>query len=95
MGGKSSREEGARYRHSSPFHSTSSFSGNQFDCCSPQPSYSFARDQNYPAYGSQPYTPQKKLDKRYSTIADDYTSLEQVVNIIWFILVARLPASLL
>ncbi|KAI3813120.1 hypothetical protein L1987_17836 [Smallanthus sonchifolius] len=92
MGGRSSREEGARYRHSSSFQSTSSFSGNQFAGYSPQPSYSFPAqgDQNYAvqyaypatnsAYGSQPYRPQKKFDKRYSTIADTYTSLEQVTE---------------
>ncbi|KAL8200765.1 hypothetical protein R6Q57_012104 [Mikania cordata] len=84
MGGRSSREEGARYRHSSSFQSTSSFSGNQFAGYSPQPSYSFPAhvDQSYPATssanGSQPYIPQKKFDKRYSRIADAYTSLEQV-----------------
>ncbi|KAI7734785.1 hypothetical protein M8C21_007091, partial [Ambrosia artemisiifolia] len=31
-------------------------------------------------YGAQPYRPQKRLDKRYSTIADSYTSLEQVTE---------------
>lgn len=100
MGGKSSREEGSRYRHSSSFQSTSSFSGNQYAGYPPQSSYSFPaqRDQGYPvqeAYpqqyypapasanspsGSQPYRPQKKLDKRYSRIADSYTSLEQVTE---------------
>ncbi|XP_076896530.1 E3 ubiquitin-protein ligase RGLG2-like [Bidens hawaiensis] len=90
MGGKSSREEGSRYRHSSSFQSTS---GNQHP--SFQPSYSFPapQDQNYyigqdhaytvnnNAYGSQPnYRPQKKLDKRYSNNADSYTSLEQVTE---------------
>ncbi|KAK1438802.1 hypothetical protein QVD17_04613 [Tagetes erecta] len=80
MGGRSSREEGARYRHSSSFSGT---------CYSPQPSYSFPpqRDQNYPlqdvySVNNSPYRsqPQKKLDKRYSTIADNYTSLEQVTE---------------
>ncbi|XP_076885121.1 E3 ubiquitin-protein ligase RGLG2-like [Bidens hawaiensis] len=88
MGGKSSREEGERYRHSSSFQSTS---GNQYPANnnSFQPSYSFPapRDQSYTVnnnnntYGSQTnYRPQKRLDKRYSTIADSYTSLEQVTE---------------
>lgn len=85
MGGKNSREEAARYRHSSSFQSTSSFSNYP-----PQPSYSLPPqgDQNYPfqdpnpqQYTSLPiYTPQKKLDKKYSRIADSYNSLEQVIN---------------
>ncbi|CAI9260776.1 unnamed protein product [Lactuca saligna] len=85
MGGKNSREEAARYRHSSSFQSTSSFSNYP-----PQPSYSLPPqgDQNYPfqdpnpqQYTSLPiYTPQKKLDKRYSRIADSYNSLEQVTQ---------------
>ncbi|KVI02503.1 hypothetical protein Ccrd_019257 [Cynara cardunculus var. scolymus] len=51
MGGSSSREERARYRHSSSFQSSSSFSGNQYGGHPPQPSYSFPaqRDENYPA----------------------------------------------
>ncbi|KAJ0667797.1 putative transcription factor C2H2 family [Helianthus annuus] len=92
MGGSSSREERARYRHSSSFQSSSSFSGNQLSGYPPQPSYSFPAqgdlNYNYPvqddpissAYGSQPYRPQKKFEKRYSTIADSYTSLEQVTG---------------
>ncbi|KAK9052382.1 hypothetical protein SSX86_029011 [Deinandra increscens subsp. villosa] len=92
MGGRSSREEGAGYRHSSSFQSTPSFSGNQLDSYSPQPIYSFPSqgDQNYPvqdvypatssAYGSQPNRPQKKFEKRYSRIGDTYTSLEQVTE---------------
>ncbi|XP_024975121.1 E3 ubiquitin-protein ligase RGLG2-like [Cynara cardunculus var. scolymus] len=104
MGGSSSREERARYRHSSSFQSSSSFSGNQYGGHPPQPSYSFPaqRDENYPAQevyptypqqhygaspaaaapanGAQPHRPQKKLDKRYSRIADSYNSLEQVTE---------------
>ncbi|KAJ9564210.1 hypothetical protein OSB04_000176 [Centaurea solstitialis] len=110
MGGKSSREEGAaRYRHSSSFQSSSSFSGNQYGGGGypPQPSYSYPvqGDENYPApevypqqyygapapaaaaaaaaapsYGAQPHRPQKRLDKRYSRIADSYNSLEQVTE---------------
>nr|XP_043607597.1 E3 ubiquitin-protein ligase RGLG2-like [Erigeron canadensis] len=95
MGGKNSREEGSRYRHSSSFQSNSGYP--QF-----QPSYSFpttqAEQTSYPveeepsypstsSYGTQqqppyPYNnrPQKKLDKKYSRIADTYTSLEQVTG---------------
>ncbi|XP_071694024.1 E3 ubiquitin-protein ligase RGLG2-like isoform X2 [Rutidosis leptorrhynchoides] len=82
MGGKNSIEDSARYRHSS------SFSGNQSGGYSPnyQPSYSFSgQDNSYPviqdpyAYAN-PYGPQKKLDKKYSKIADTYTSLDQVTE---------------
>nr|XP_043617578.1 E3 ubiquitin-protein ligase RGLG2-like [Erigeron canadensis]XP_043617579.1 E3 ubiquitin-protein ligase RGLG2-like [Erigeron canadensis] len=33
-----------------------------------------------PGFGSQPNKPQKKLDRRYSRIADNYSSLEQVTE---------------
>ncbi|KAD7479561.1 hypothetical protein R6Q59_008474 [Mikania micrantha] len=33
-----------------------------------------------PAYGGPPHRPQNKFDRRYSTIADSYTSLEQVTE---------------
>ncbi|KAI3503503.1 hypothetical protein L1887_31946 [Cichorium endivia] len=80
MGGKNSREEAARYSHSSSFQSTPSFSGNQYGGYPPQQPYPAPVTPPPPAYGSQPPRPQKKLDKRYSRIADSYNSLEQVTE---------------
>ncbi|KAL4568296.1 hypothetical protein LXL04_023905 [Taraxacum kok-saghyz] len=95
-GHQHSKEEGERYMQTPSFQLTSSFSGNQYGGYPPQPSYSLPpqRDQNYPIqdpnpqqhytslpiYGTQPSRPQKKLEKRYSRIADSYNSLEQVTE---------------
>ncbi|CAH1412905.1 unnamed protein product [Lactuca virosa] len=72
MGGKSSKNskaKGGKYSQS-----TSSCSNNQYGGYPSQPSSST------PAYGAQPPKPQKKLEKRYSRIADNYNSLEQVTQ---------------
>ncbi|KAL2552458.1 E3 ubiquitin-protein ligase [Forsythia ovata] len=45
----------------------------------PPPNQSYAPAQNYGA-PSQSYAPQKKLDRRYSRIADNYNSLEEVTE---------------
>lgn len=40
-----------------------------------------------PAYGGPPHRPQNKFDRRYSTIADSYHSLEQVLSLsisLWY-----------
>ncbi|KAI3501022.1 hypothetical protein L1887_36852 [Cichorium endivia] len=61
----------------------------------PQDVHNYPVQEAYPAYpqhyhapapapapvsGGQPHRPQKKLDRRYSRIADNYTSLEQVTE---------------
>ncbi|KAI3503502.1 hypothetical protein L1887_31945 [Cichorium endivia] len=73
MGGKNSKEKRARHKHSSLFQSTSSFSGNQYGGYPSLPPPATAP----PADGVQPPRPHKKLNKRYSRIADNYNSLEQ------------------
>ncbi|CAK9180434.1 unnamed protein product [Ilex paraguariensis] len=91
MGGRSSREN--RWRQSSSFRSTSSSSFNQYQypqSLYPQENQNNHPKQVYPAYppqqynpppqnyGGRPQEPQRKLDRRYSRIADNYSSLEQV-----------------
>ncbi|KAA8548164.1 hypothetical protein F0562_004575 [Nyssa sinensis] len=90
MGGKNSRNRS--WRQSSSLRSTSSSSWNQYEY--PQPSYPQETQnyaQPYPAYPPQqyyqppqnvglPHEPQRKLDRRYSRIADNYNSLEEVTE---------------
>ncbi|CAK9180435.1 unnamed protein product [Ilex paraguariensis] len=93
MGGRSSREN--RWRQSSSFRSTSSSSFNQYQypqSLYPQENQNNHPKQVYPAYppqqynpppqnyGGRPQEPQRKLDRRYSRIADNYSSLEQVTE---------------
>ncbi|CAI9111150.1 OLC1v1011294C4 [Oldenlandia corymbosa var. corymbosa] len=48
------------------------------------PSYAPPQPQSYPSqnhgHRAQPHAPQRKLDRRYSRIADDYRSLEEVTE---------------
>ncbi|KAF6137225.1 hypothetical protein GIB67_030989 [Kingdonia uniflora] len=82
MGGKISKS----YRHSSSFGSSSSSRSNQGY---PQSPYA-SQDQNSTPgqtyapppqnYGPQASAPKKKLERKYSRIADNYQSLEQVTE---------------
>ncbi|KAK2969753.1 hypothetical protein RJ640_028033 [Escallonia rubra] len=92
MGGRSSRE--GSWRQSPSFSSSSAW--NQYDnpqTSYPQETEESHRyAQPYPAYPPQHYPPephnyggrinepQRKLDRRYSRIADDYRSLEEVTQ---------------
>ncbi|GMP30209.1 hypothetical protein CsSME_00004974 [Camellia sinensis var. sinensis] len=92
MGGRNSRD--GSWRQSSPVRPSSSSTGpyeyNQPSY--PQESQSYAPQMAYPAYppqqyhappqnyGGRPQEPQRKLDRRYSRIADNYNSLEQVTE---------------
>ncbi|KAJ4710977.1 E3 ubiquitin-protein ligase RGLG2-like [Melia azedarach] len=84
MGGKSSRS--ASGRHYSPTGSASSSSWNNYGYPPPSP-----YPQSTPYYPSQPYSPappfnygsqtpqpQRRLDRKYSRIEDNYTTLDQV-----------------
>lgn len=90
MGGRSSKEQS--YRQSSSTRSTSSTSWNQQDYVQ-SPSYSAPGEAYaYPAYNQQPHNPppvqnyggrgyepqRKQLDRKYSRIADNYNSLDEV-----------------
>lgn len=90
MGGRSSKEQS--YRQSSSTRSTSN-SWNQQDYVQ-SPSYGGAPREAYayPAHNQQPYNPpqsqnygsrgyepqRKQLDRKYSRIADNYNSLDEV-----------------
>ncbi|KAF5958826.1 hypothetical protein HYC85_006051 [Camellia sinensis] len=92
MGGRNSRD--GSWHQSSPVRPSSSSTGpyeyNQPSY--PQESQSYAPQMAYPAYppqqyhappqnyGGRPQEPQRKLDRRYSRIADNYNSLEQVTE---------------
>lgn len=90
MGGRSSKEHS--YRQSSSTRSTSSTSWNQQDFVQ-SPSYGAPREAYaYPAYNQQQYNPppsqnyggrgyeqqRKQLDRKYSRIADNFNSLDEV-----------------
>ncbi|KAF9603098.1 hypothetical protein IFM89_033823 [Coptis chinensis] len=85
MGGKSSK--GTSYRNSSSFGSSSSSYGNHgYQYPPPQSPYA-QPNSNYgaPQYHAPPppnygALPQRKLERRYSRINDDYNSLEQVTD---------------
>ncbi|GAB4847904.1 E3 ubiquitin-protein ligase rglg2 [Ancistrocladus abbreviatus] len=92
MGSSSSKE--GNFGQSSSFHSASSW-GNYPPPYPPQSTYPqenqyYSQESQYympqqvyeptPIYGGYTHEPKKKLERRYSRIADDYTSLDQVTE---------------
>ncbi|KAI8017865.1 E3 ubiquitin-protein ligase RGLG2 [Camellia lanceoleosa] len=92
MGGRNSRD--GSWHQSSPVRPSSSSTGpyeynqpsypQESQSCAPQMAYPAYPPQQYYAppqnYGGRPQEPQRKLDRRYSRIADNYNSLEQVTE---------------
>ncbi|XP_027336282.1 E3 ubiquitin-protein ligase RGLG5 isoform X2 [Abrus precatorius] len=78
MGGKSSKGSGRRYESAAASSSWDSYGG--YPPQSPYPSYQTPQHQH--ASASAPFydyaQPKRKLDKRYSRIADNYRSLDEV-----------------
>ena len=84
MGAKSSKESGRRYEFgassSSWDHNNNNYGG--YPPQSPYPSYQTPRHQH--ASASTPFydnaQPKRKLDRKYSRIADNYRSLDEVIG---------------
>ena len=84
MGGKNSRESGRRYEFGA---SSSSWDNNDnyggYPPQSPYPS-SYQTPRHHHASASTPFydnaQPKRKLDKKYSRIADNYRSLDEVIG---------------
>lgn len=83
MGGKSSKGSGRRYDFGA---SSSSWNNNNYGGYPPQspyPAYQTPQHQRAPA--SAPFhdyaQPKRKLDRKYSRIADNYRSLDEVIRL--------------
>jgi len=81
MGGKGSKESGRRYEYGA---SSSSWDNNNYGGYPPQSPYpSHQTPQHQHASAPTPFydnaQPKRKLDRKYSRIADNYRSLDEVI----------------